>query len=309
MSVARTVAEILAEHVTLEIEGIDRMYLNVYVPRAPACGRGGGVLSGPPRAAVRVVGADGADQHGVRGRDRARSCASRSVPLITFSKGQRKDDVAEEHLARFTAAKEGVLFVGKAQEKASVFRTEKRRTPETGRPYPWLVRSTAMVNQYYFYCRRSGLRPVLPEVLLLLPVQRQAVPQRPRVRSSANSRSEGIAFEALDNGLLAVRDPPRLQAICDGLAAEQDRRAAAEVAGAAAASVHARGSAGRLPLRALDPAGRVLADPGAGPAADRAGLLRGGDPREPRHRPPRPGAAHLRSARHPAHARAGSAPG
>ena len=33
MSVARTVAEILAEHVTLEIEGIDRLYLNVYVPR------------------------------------------------------------------------------------------------------------------------------------------------------------------------------------------------------------------------------------------------------------------------------------
>ena len=33
MSVARTVAEILAERVTLEIEGIDRLYLNVYVPR------------------------------------------------------------------------------------------------------------------------------------------------------------------------------------------------------------------------------------------------------------------------------------
>src|SRR4051812_44179993 len=75
------------------------------------------------------------------------------VPLITFSKGQRKDDVAKEHLARFAAAgkTDGVLFVGKAQEKASVYRTERRRTPD-GRPYPWLVRSTAMVNQYYVYC-------------------------------------------------------------------------------------------------------------------------------------------------------------
>jgi hypothetical protein len=27
------VAEILKQHVTLEVEGIDRMYLNVYVPR------------------------------------------------------------------------------------------------------------------------------------------------------------------------------------------------------------------------------------------------------------------------------------
>jgi hypothetical protein len=33
MSIARSVAKILSEHVTLELEGIDRMYLNVYVPR------------------------------------------------------------------------------------------------------------------------------------------------------------------------------------------------------------------------------------------------------------------------------------
>ena len=32
MSIPRTVAEVLAEHVTLEVEGIDRMYLNVYIP-------------------------------------------------------------------------------------------------------------------------------------------------------------------------------------------------------------------------------------------------------------------------------------
>ena len=32
MSLPRSVAEVLAEHVTLEVEGIDRMYLNVYVP-------------------------------------------------------------------------------------------------------------------------------------------------------------------------------------------------------------------------------------------------------------------------------------
>jgi hypothetical protein len=31
MTVARSVAEVLSEHVTLELEGIDRMYLNLYV--------------------------------------------------------------------------------------------------------------------------------------------------------------------------------------------------------------------------------------------------------------------------------------
>ncbi|NQT37595.1 MAG: hypothetical protein HQ581_08910, partial [Planctomycetes bacterium] len=33
MSLPRTVAEVINEHVTLELECIDRMYLNVYVPQ------------------------------------------------------------------------------------------------------------------------------------------------------------------------------------------------------------------------------------------------------------------------------------
>ena len=42
MSVIRSVAEVLSEHVTLEVEGSDRMYLNVYIP---ALQREGGVAS------------------------------------------------------------------------------------------------------------------------------------------------------------------------------------------------------------------------------------------------------------------------
>ena len=33
MSLPRTVADVLGQHVTLEVESIDRMYLNVYQPR------------------------------------------------------------------------------------------------------------------------------------------------------------------------------------------------------------------------------------------------------------------------------------
>jgi hypothetical protein len=32
MTVARSVADVLSEHVTLEVECVDRMYLNLYVP-------------------------------------------------------------------------------------------------------------------------------------------------------------------------------------------------------------------------------------------------------------------------------------
>src|SRR5664280_2507700 len=33
MTIARSVADVLAEHVVFEVECIDRMYLNVYVPK------------------------------------------------------------------------------------------------------------------------------------------------------------------------------------------------------------------------------------------------------------------------------------
>ena len=62
---------------------------------------------------------------------------------------ERKDDVAQAFLARFTAT-EGVLFVGRAQEKALVWRTQRRYNPATGEPYAWLVRSTAFINYFYF---------------------------------------------------------------------------------------------------------------------------------------------------------------
>ena len=53
-----------------------------------------------------------------------------------------------EHLAGFTA-EEGVLFVGRAQEKTALFRTEKRRDAH-GDSYPWIVTTTGLVNHFYF---------------------------------------------------------------------------------------------------------------------------------------------------------------
>ena len=64
------------------------------------------------------------------------------IAVVKFKKGQRKDEVAPGYLQRFEGEEE-VLFIGKAQEKARVVRTETRRNPETGATYPWLVMSIA----------------------------------------------------------------------------------------------------------------------------------------------------------------------
>jgi hypothetical protein len=71
-----------------------------------------------------------------------------NIAWADFVKGQRKDDVMAEQLDRFTAA-EGVVFIGRAQEKTPMFRTEKRRHAD-GSSYPWIVKSTRVVN--HFYC-------------------------------------------------------------------------------------------------------------------------------------------------------------
>jgi hypothetical protein len=53
------------------------------------------------------------------------------IDIIEFEKGQRKEDLAKEYLSRFEG-EEGVLFIGKAQEKASVIRTTRCYQPGQG---------------------------------------------------------------------------------------------------------------------------------------------------------------------------------
>src|SRR5665811_1226412 len=148
MTIPRTVSDVVSEHVVFELECIDRMYLNVYVPGLQyAAGIVGYVHRqlGLPIASTAPLGKiTDAFSTGMR-----RFARDRKVPWIDFVKGQRKDDVMHEHLASFTAD-EGVLFIGRAQEKTSLFRTEKRHTDD-GRSYPWIVKTTGVVNHFYVY--------------------------------------------------------------------------------------------------------------------------------------------------------------
>src|SRR5690242_11333029 len=140
MTVARSVADVLDDHVVFEVESIDRMYLNVWQPRLAY---GGGVQGffvghrGYHYASTALMDpmtkAFVADIHGF--------VAARGLELIGFVKGQRKDDLAQEFLATF-GQDEGVLFVGRVQEKAGVWRTQ-RLQPDDGRRRRPRSRSTS----------------------------------------------------------------------------------------------------------------------------------------------------------------------
>src|SRR5215471_19194293 len=218
MSVPRTVAEVLRQHVTLEVEGIDRMYLNVYMADLQ---REQGVVwflrhhRGHPFASSALM--DPISKAFVAGI--TAFVAKNDIPLLPFVKGQRKDDVAAKYRAAFKE-KEGVLFVGRAQEKTSVFRTEKRTNPTSGKKYPWIVRSTAMVNHYYFYCIDEDFGPFFLKFCSYFPYNAKLCLNGHEYVKRQLAK-EGIAFEALDNGILSCADARRLQQLCDGLSAEK----------------------------------------------------------------------------------------
>src|SRR5262249_33666519 len=160
MTLPRSVADVLARHVQFEIECIDRMYCNVYVPGLQSVA--GAVWFcrthlGQPYASTALV--EPISRRVVAAIDDF--AAAGAVARVGFVKGPRKDEGTQQFLARRarTAGAEGVLCAGRAQEKARVFRPEKRRPGSNGATYPWIVQATAMVNHIYFYCFDDDFGP------------------------------------------------------------------------------------------------------------------------------------------------------
>jgi hypothetical protein len=214
MSVPRTVAEVIRRHVTLEVEGIDRMYLNVYQPRLQCEGQVAAFFRshrGHTFASSALM--DPMTKAFIASVERFTQ--QQQIPLLSFAPRQRKEDLALEYRKRFQGT-EGILFVGKAQEKTPVFRTEKRKNPKTGQTYPWIVRSTAMVNQFYFYGIDEDFGPFFLKFCTYFPYNAKlCINGHEYVKRQL--AKEGIAFEALDNGILSCADRQRLQQLCDSL--------------------------------------------------------------------------------------------
>jgi hypothetical protein len=220
MNLARSVADVLAAHVTFEVECIDRMYCNVYMPRLQHVGGVVGYVQqhlGLPIAST--VALAGITDRFVK-RVHAFATAN-NIAWVDFVKGQRKDDVMHEQLAVFEAGgrTEGVVFVGRAQEKTTLFRTEKRRNL-AGRAYPWIVKTTGMVNHFYFYCLDADFGPFFLKFCSYFPYNAKLCFNGHHWAQRQAARA-GIGFTAMDNAFATVDDPETLQTICDALGPAQ----------------------------------------------------------------------------------------
>jgi hypothetical protein len=226
-----SLAEILREHVTLEVECIDRMYLKVYIPSLQReanvswflkqqrhCPVASSAAMAPiSQAFVAAIDAYAQQHH---------------VPVLTFEKGQRKDDVVAPYVTR-AAGQDQIVLIGKAQEKTTTFRTTQGHGPHSRERYPRLYRTTAMVNHYYFYGVDRDL-PMSPAGGGGGPVRgpfffkfSSYFPYTAKFYLNGHEylkrqlTQAGIAYDTLDNGILSCADPTRLQALANELSADK----------------------------------------------------------------------------------------
>lgn len=218
MTVAHSVADVLNNHVKLQLESLDRMYLHAYVPQLQyekgvvgffRFHRGHTFASSVLMKRITddfIKRLEGFAREG-------------DIPMITFQKGQRKDDVAKAYLGRFSH-QEGIVFIGKAQEKVPAFRTERRRDPNSGKTFPWIVRSTALVNQYYCYGVDADFGPFFLKFSSYFPYNAKLyINGHEYLKRQLQKRA--IAFKALDNGILSCEDPKTMRRLAEGLSAEK----------------------------------------------------------------------------------------
>jgi hypothetical protein len=211
-----SLANVLSENCSLELDGIDRMYLNVYQPR----------LQRPEQVAWYIKNQLGQrfpstvllEPLGTGFVKKAEAFARREgIPVVRFAKGMRKDEMTQKYLAE-NGDQEGVLYIGIAQEKAKVVRTE-RRKGRNGRTYPWLVSSTAMVNHVYFYCVDKDFGPFFLKFCTYFPFNGKLC-LNGHEWLKRQLKAQKIRFEALDNGIASCADPEKMQALADRLGAE-----------------------------------------------------------------------------------------
>jgi hypothetical protein len=206
-----TIASLLRERVTLQVNSVDRIFLAGYVPKLQSEGQVVRFLldRGFPIPSPAALGKIG--QAYVRAIERF--AAHHRIPVVHFKKGESKELVARRYMRR--AEREGrfgVVMIGVAQEKTSAWRGF-RRGGSDAHPHFCYRRMSIFPNFYYVYIRDREFGPAFIKTCAYSPwgiwiylnghewAKRQA-------------EKRGIGFEALDNGFRCVEDAAALQAIC-----------------------------------------------------------------------------------------------
>jgi hypothetical protein len=211
-----TVKEILTDKITLDIECIDRVYLNGYVKHLQMAG---GLITfireqmGFPIPSPMVLPPfTQAFRNAVE-----KYAKEQGLSIVDFAKGENKDEKARAHLAKFEK-NQGVVLIGKAQEKALGYKGQKSK--KGTRVWFDYSRQSLNVTYYYFYILDAEFGLFFIKVCTYFPFDVK-VCFNGHEWAKQQLRKEGIGFKAMNNGFLSCENPERLQVICHQLNAEK----------------------------------------------------------------------------------------
>jgi hypothetical protein len=210
-----TVNDVLDGHVVLDIECLDRIYLNAYVPILQSSGQVVAFMTqhlGMPIPSPALM-----EKISTRFRRAVESFATANgIPWVRFGKDDRKIDVMQPYLDRQAATgRSGVAAVGVAQEFQRVWAAYQRDT-QTAAPQYTFAKADRRVTCYYFYLWDEDFGPAFIKVCAYFPYPAK-IWVNGHEWAKRQAAQAGIGFTALSNGFAACDDPDGLQAICDRL--------------------------------------------------------------------------------------------
>ena len=152
-----TIPELLDGHITLEVECLDRLYLNGYIGRL-ATGPEWSMFMrnqlGKPVPSPVVLG-----QVSEKFREAVSKLAEREdIPIHQFDYKERKDDIAN-HFRKQRPVRDAVVFIGVAQEKAKTFNGKK-----IDGWFQFQRDKSVYVNHYYFYIDDEDFGPLFIKI-------------------------------------------------------------------------------------------------------------------------------------------------
>jgi hypothetical protein len=211
-----TVPELLDGHTALDIECLDRIYLNGYVPMLQVGGQVITFLHG--HLGMKIASPAVLEQIGTRFRQAvARFAESNDIPMVKFKKGARKIEVMRPLLARAArSGRPGVAAIGWAQEFCHVWDARKRVTDPSRPPQFSFAMAERRVTCYYFYLWDEDFGPAFIKVCAYFPYPVKVWLNGHEWAKRQLARA-GTAFTELSNGFASCADPAGLQDICDRL--------------------------------------------------------------------------------------------
>jgi hypothetical protein len=211
-----SIADVLTDKITLDIECVDRVYLNGYVKDLQM--PGGLVNFIRTQFGWQIPSPQALKQLGEGFHKAVKAYAEEhKLEILSYQKGDAKDVIAREHVANF-GKKSGVVLIGKAQEKTSAYKS--RVEKKERRVWVRYSRQPVYVTHYYFYILDEDFGLFFIKIATYCPYEVK-VCLNGHEWAKQQLRKEGIDFEELSNGFASCEDAERLQTICHQLDADK----------------------------------------------------------------------------------------